>query len=145
MKLSTKGRYGLRLMLELALHSEEGPVLLRDIAQRQEISEKYLWQLIAKLKKAGLVNSLRGASKGYALARTPSEITLKDIISVLEGDICLVDCVNNPNSCKRAQTCVSREVWKEVNDNLLGTLASFTLKEIAERQKFKKASLTYAI
>lgn len=145
MKLSTKGRYGTRLMLDLAMHFGQGPIFLREIASRQEISEKYLWQLIPPLKNAGLVSSTRGAHGGYILAKPPARITIKDIVSVLEGAICLVECVDNPSSCKRADTCASRDIWNETAVNILKTLASYTLEDMVEKQKRKSKAFAYAI
>jgi len=124
-------------MLDLALHYGEGPVFLKDIAGRQEISEKYLWHLIVPLKTARLINSTRGSHGGYVLAKQPSEITLKDIVHVLEGPLCLVECVDNPSICNRAQTCAARDVWCEVSGKILQTLNSITLEEMVERQKSK--------
>jgi len=145
MKLSTKGRYGVRLMLDLAEHCDLGPVFLKDIAERQGISEKYLWQLISVLKNAGLVNSLRGAHGGYLLAKPSSEITLKDIIFVLEGQICLVDCLDAPSQCKRAEMCVTRDVWREINDTISLTLEGLTLAKLVEKQKYKTETVLYSI
>ena len=139
MKLSTKGRYGVRLMLDLALHYGEGPVLLKDIAERQDISEKYLWQLTDSLKIAGLINSTRGAHGGYALAKLPSKISLNDVVSVLEGKLCVVDCVNNPKICERAKTCITRDVWSEVSEKISKTLEIITLQDMIEKQKNKEA------
>jgi Rrf2 family protein len=144
-KLSTKGRYGTRLMIDLALHYGEGPVLLKDIAERQDISEKYLWQLIPPLKNAGLINSFRGAHGGYMLAKSPAEMTLKDIVTTLEGSLCLVECVDYPSLCKRAETCVARDVWQEVSQNILEVLESFTLEKLAEKQKTKTEVFAYVI
>ena len=132
MKLSTRGRYGVRLMLDLALHQGRGPVLLREIAKRQEISEKYLWQLINPLKAAGMINSLRGARGGYLLAKKPSEINLKQILAVLEGSLCLVDCVENPSNCERAPACITRDVWTEASKGILDVLESMTLEKMVE-------------
>ena len=137
MKLSTKGRYGTRLMLDLATYYGKGPVALKDIAKRQEISEKYLWQLISPLKIAGLVNSTRGPSGGYTLAKKPSEITLNDIVSVLDGPLCIVDCVKDPSLCKRSANCVTREVWSETSEELSKVLASKTLEDMIRKQKNK--------
>jgi Rrf2 family cysteine metabolism transcriptional repressor len=100
MKLSTRGRYGVRMMLELALHYGEGPILLKDIAERQGISEKYLWQLINPLKTTGLVNSLRGAHGGYVLAKAPEAISLKAILQILEG--------SGTSGERRRKTCSRR-------------------------------------
>jgi Rrf2 family protein len=137
MKLSTRGRYGVRLMLELALHYGEGPILLRDIAERQGISEKYLWQLINPLKTTGLVNSLRGAHGGYVLGKAPEAISLKAILRILEGPLCLVDCVDNPALCERSPSCISREIWGEASKNMQQTLEDTTLAAMVERQKDK--------
>ena len=137
MKLSTRGRYGVRLMLELALHYGEGPILLKDIAERQGISEKYLWQLINPLKTTGLVNSLRGAHGGYMLGKAPETISLKAILQILEGPLCLVDCVDNPALCERSLSCISRDIWGEASKNMQQTLEDTTLAAMVERQKEK--------
>ena len=139
MKMSTKGRYGVRLMIDLALHIGEGPVLLKDIAQRQGISEKYLWSLINPLKTVGLVRSIRGARGGYQLAKEPAEISLKDIMRVLEGPLCLVDCVENPSSCKRSPTCITRDVWCEASQGFMKTLEAMTLETMVDRHRIKGA------
>ncbi len=133
-KLSTKGRYGARLMMDLALHYGNGPIALKDIAERQEISEKYLWQLIVPLKIAGLINSTRGPQGGYTLSKSPSEITLKDIITVLDGPLCIVDCVDNPKICKRSESCVTRNIWEEVSNKISEILGSITLEDMIEKQ-----------
>ena len=122
MKLSTRSRYGVRLMLDLALNSTKGSVFLKDIAKEEEISEKYLSLIIIPLKAAGLVNSMRGAHGGYTLAKPASDITLKEIVDVLEGDTCLVDCVKNPSACSRSDTCASRDLWTILSDNISQTL-----------------------
>jgi Rrf2 family protein len=137
MKLSTRGRYGVRLMLELALHYGEGPILLKDIAERQGISEKYLWQLINPLKTTGLVNSQRGAHGGYVLGKAPEAISLKAILQILEGPLCLVDCVDNPSLCERSLSCISRDIWGEASKNMQQTLEDTTLAAMVERQKEK--------
>lgn len=145
MKLSTKGRYGVRLMIDLALHCGKGHVLLKDIAERQEISEKYLWQLIPPLKNAGLINSFRGAHGGYMLAKAPAHITLKDIVTTLEGSLSLAECVDHPSLCKRANTCASRDVWQEVSEKILEVLESFTLEEMMKKHKSKARAFAYVI
>jgi Rrf2 family protein len=138
MKLSTKGRYGVRLMLDLAAHYGERPVLLREISQREDISEKYLWHLINPLKSAGLIHATRGAHGGYELAKAPAEITVKDIFEVVEGPICLVDCVEKPATCERSDFCVARDLWGDASRVLAETLAKTTLASLIERQKDKK-------
>jgi Rrf2 family protein len=145
MKLSTKGRYGVRFMMELALHNGDGPVLLKDIAERQEISEKYLGQLIPPLKNVGLISSVRGARGGYMLAKPPAQITLKDIVTTLEGSMCLVECVDDPSVCKRSATCAARDVWSEIAQKMLQTLESLTLEKMIEKQRNKIEALIYFI
>jgi Rrf2 family protein len=113
MKLSTKGRYGVRLMIDLAAHYGEGPVLLREIAKREEISEKYLSNFVNPLKAMGLLEATRGVHGGYILGKAPTEITMKEIIEVLEGPLCLVDCVEKPVACNRAAFCIARDLWSE--------------------------------
>ena len=142
MKLSTKGRYGVRLMIDLASHYGEGSVLLREISKREEISEKYLWQLINPLKAAGLVTATRGAHGGYVLAKPPSKITLKEILQVLEGPMCLVDCVEKPSSCRRVPMCPARDIWSEVAEGIGRILTTTTLADMAERQRTKREKST---
>jgi Rrf2 family protein len=146
MKLSTRGRYGVRLMLELALRFGEGPVLLKDIAVRQAISEKYLWHLINPLKTMGLIKSIRGAHGGYVLAKDPAEINLRDILRILEGSLCLVDCVDNPGACDRSESCITRDIWSETSRNISRTLESVTLEKMVERQRNRgEGALSYSI
>ncbi|OPY09528.1 MAG: HTH-type transcriptional regulator CymR [Syntrophus sp. PtaB.Bin001] len=125
-------------MLDLALHYKEGPIFLKDIAQRQGISEKYLWQLIHPLKATGLINSTRGAHGGYVLAKEPGEISLKDIMQVVEGSLSLVDCVDNAAVCQRAETCITRDVWQEATQGMLQTLGALTLESMIKRQAEKE-------
>lgn len=146
MRLSTRGRYGARLMLELALNYGNGRVLLKDIARRQEISEGYLEHLLPPLKAAGLVNSARGAHGGYMLAKTPSEITLREVVQVLEGSLSPAECVDTPSVCQRVRSCVTRDIWKELGEKISHTLESITLKDMVEMQRDKaEASPMYNI
>lgn len=132
--MSTKGHYGVKAMFDLAQHHGQGPIPLKSVAERQELSEHYLEQLIAGLRKAGLVKSLRGAQGGYTLAKDPSEIRVGDIIRVLEGPIAPVDCVNqeDPNCCNKADSCITRGVWEKVRDSINGVLDSITLADMVE-------------
>ncbi|MFZ3132198.1 MAG: Rrf2 family transcriptional regulator [Desulfosporosinus sp.] len=134
MKLSTKGRYGVRVMFDLAQHMGEGPVSLKSIVERQDMSEHYLEQLVFGLRKAGLVKSVRGAQGGYLLGREPGKITVGDIIRVLEGPIAPVDCVSeeNPECCAIADYCVTRTIWKKVRDSIAEVLDSITLETMLE-------------
>jgi Rrf2 family protein len=145
MRLSTRGRYGVRLMIDLALHNGNGPVMLKDISRRQGISQKYLWNLINPLKSAGLVKSTRGAHGGFTLARDPAGISVTDILQVLEGSLCLVDCVENPSACEKSTNCVARDVWCLASGNLRQTLASVTLAHLMEKQRGKRAPAEYEI
>jgi len=133
MKLSTRTRYGSRLILELALKYGEGPVFLKDISHSQEISLKYLGQLIIPLKIAGIVKSSRGAHGGYFLARHPEKIKLKEIFQVLEGPVSLVECLANPDVCHRNKKCVTRYFWKEINEIFLNTLNNITVMDMVDK------------
>lgn len=137
MRLSTKGQYGVRAMLELALSYGEGPISLKTIAEKQDISEHYLEQLIAVLKKAGLVKSTRGAQGGYTLAMEPKDITVGDILRALEGPLAPVDCVADDTEveCQRADFCVSRLVWQKIKDSLNKVVDSITLQDMIDDYK----------
>jgi len=138
-KLSTKGRYGTRLMLNLALHYEEGKeaVVLKNISNEEDLSIRYLEQIIIPLKIHKLVKSVRGAGGGYTLAKHPSEITLCAIIEVLEGSCALVDCVEDPDSCERMTECATFEVWKEASELLKNYFESITLQDLVKIAKKK--------
>ncbi len=138
MKLSTKGRYGTRAMVDLAFHYGQGPILLKDIAKRQQISEKYLEHIITSLKVAGLVKSIRGSHGGYILAKSPAQIKLSQVIKVLEGSIAPVECVDDPKVCSRAKLCVTRDIWKKIKRAIDEILESITLKDLVEREKKKE-------
>jgi Rrf2 family protein len=133
-------------MLDLALHYGEGPVPLKDIAQRQEISEKYLWNLMGPLKNIGLIRSTRGSSGGFVLTKPPSEINMKEIVRALEGSLCLVECVDDPSTCDRADFCITRDIWSAMSDSVMQTLESWTLKDMIENQEQKaKPDFAYRI
>ncbi len=142
MKLSTKGRYGVRLMIDLAAHHGEGPVLLRDIAKRQAISEKYLSNLINPLKATGLLEATRGVHGGYVLGKAPADITMKEIVQAVEGPVCLVDCVGKPASCNRMPLCAAHELWSEAAEGMAEVLGKYTLADMVERQKSKRENAT---
>jgi Rrf2 family protein len=137
MKLSTRSSYGLRLMLYLALNYGKGPTFLKKIAEKEDISERYLSHLVILLKNAGFINSFRGAHGGYILAKKPSELILKDIIEILEGDLSLVDCVKDPSCCNKVSVCVTREVWIKLKEEITDILNSFTLQDLVNMQKEK--------
>ncbi len=138
MKLSTKGQYGTRALLDLALHQKEEPVLLRDIARRQQISLLYLEHLITPLVVGGIVRSTRGARGGISLAKPPEEIRLSEVIGLLEGSIAPVECVSNPEICTRSELCATRDIWGELKQAIDGVLESTTLQDLVERQKRKE-------
>ncbi|MFC1940810.1 RrF2 family transcriptional regulator [Chloroflexota bacterium] len=140
MKLSTRARYGTRALLDLALHSGEGPILLKDIAQRQQFSAMYLEHLITPLVAAGIVGSIRGAKGGVWLAKSSQEIKLSEVIQLLEGSLAPVECVNNPKHCPRSSFCVTRDIWSELKEAMNGVLESTTLQDLVERQKTKDRS-----
>jgi len=138
MKLSTRTRYGTRALLDLALHQDESPVSLKDIAERQQFSLQYLEHLITPLIAAGIVRSIRGPKGGVALAKPPNQITLSQIMKLLEGSTTLVECVDNPKLCSRSDSCVTRDIWDEMNKAMNGVMESTTLQDLVERQKNKK-------
>lgn len=137
MKLSTKGRYGARAMLDLALHytEEGGPVSLGAIAHRQGISEEYLEQIFSALRKAGLVESIRGAQGGYKPGRQAEKITVGDILRVLEGSLSPVDCADDGKtpSCERYDECVMRDVWRKMRDSINAAVDSVTLADLVAK------------
>ena len=125
-------------MLDLALHYGEGPVSVKDIAERQEVSERYLVHLMVSLKAAGLVKSMRGARGGFSLAEPPAQIKLSEIIQVLEGSIAPVECVDDPKACSRSERCVTRDIWAEMNRATSEVLESTTLEDLVQRQREKE-------
>lgn len=134
MKLSTKGRYGLRAMIDLADFSEEMPQSIASIAARQSISDSYLEQLMAKLKKAGLITSIRGSQGGYVLAKPGEEISVGDILRALEGDLSPVKCMGlkGDQACSGSGSCVTRNVWKRIDDSIQNAVDSIYLSELVE-------------
>lgn len=133
MKISTKGRYALRLMLDLALQGGGAPVALRDTAERQGISDKYLEQIVSPLARAGLVRSIRGAGGGYLLTRPPEEYPVGEILRVLEGDLAPVNCASGSTCCERADRCVTMEVWQEIQAAISQVVDRITLADLVRR------------
>lgn len=139
MRISTKGRYAIRLMLDLATNSGEGPISIKDIAKRQEVSEKYLEQIISVLNKSGYVQSIRGAQGGYILRKSPAEYTVGMILRTTEGSLDPVECVNSEGAeCERMDKCVTVEIWKRISDAVSGVVDSITLQDLMEWQKAKE-------
>ncbi len=132
MKLTTRFRYGARAMLDLAIHSDQRPVSLKDIARRQGLSLKYLETLFSALHAAGLVRSVRGAQGGYQLTQPPGEITLRRLYEVLEGSSPLVDCTADPKVCSRAESCVTQRVWSQLYQVCAEFLEGITLKDLMD-------------
>ena len=137
MKISTKGRYALRMMLDLALYSDGSPVPLRDVAARQEISDKYLEQIVTQLSRAGLVRSIRGAGGGYLLTRMPELYTVGEILRVLEGNLAPVSCADGVDCCGRADRCVTVEIWREIQAAVDGVVDNITLADLVNRYHAK--------
>jgi Rrf2 family protein len=127
-------------MLDLVEHYSQGPIPLKDVAERQDISEKYLWQVINPLKAAGLIIPIRGAHGGYVLARKPREISVRDIIIVLEGPLALVECMEKKSRCRRIPDCMAHDMWVEIGEKLDQTLREITLADIVERFHARRLS-----
>ena len=138
MKLSTRTRYGIRAILELAQNNSKRPLQLRIIAQHQDISVKYLEQLMSILRSAGFVRSMRGAKGGYMLAKAPNQVKLSDVFDCLEGHVTTVECVEDENYCARSADCVARQVWAQVQEAIKDVLQSITLQDLVDRAKDKK-------
>jgi Rrf2 family cysteine metabolism transcriptional repressor len=132
MKLSTRSRYGVRALLEMAIEYGNGPLQIKTIAEREKISNKYLEQLVALLKTSGLVQSIRGPKGGYVLARPPQDIKLSDVFAVLEGPVTTFDCLVDKNYCTRCGDCLTKNLWLKMQEAITGVLASVTLKDMAE-------------
>jgi Rrf2 family protein len=133
MKLSTRSRYGTRLMLEMARHYHEGPLQLGDIAKRQEVSVKYLEQIIIPLKKARYIESVRGRKGGHLLTKPPEEITVGEIVALLEQGTGLVECAADTTVCERADLCPTRLLWKEAYEAMFDRLEAVTLADLVAR------------
>ena len=139
MKISTKGRYGLRILIDLATHDPVKPRLIRDIAQSQQISEKYISRLVIALRQAKLIRSVRGVKGGFHLAKSPDEITLLEIMETMEGPISVVDCVQFPEKCKRQHLCPARSIWTELNDGIRELTKKITLDDILNAYRRQNA------
>ena len=145
MKLSSRTRYGMRAVLELSMEYGKKPMQIKTIADREDISNKYLEQLIAMLKAAGLVRSIRGPRGGYVLARPPQEITLKEVFLTLEGPMVPADCLQHPDFCPRCTDCATREIWHELQDSITRVLESYTLADLVDKSVRSKKASSYNI
>ena len=139
MKLSTRTRYGMRALVDLALNTTEKPVQLKDIAARQKISLSYLEHLVIPLITAGIIQSTRGARGGIKLARPANKVRLDEILEILEGPIAPVDCLKSDQACPRSGACATQDIWDEMKMAMLAVLRSKTLQDLADRQKSKSA------
>lgn len=138
MKISTKGRYALRLMMDLAIHNTGEPISLKDVARRQEISDKYLEQIISTLNKAGYVKSIRGAQGGYMLKKDPKDYTVGMILRVTEGSLAPVDCVEEGMAeCERMNECATVLIWQKINEAVNNVVDNITLEDLVEWQMQK--------
>jgi len=144
MKISTRTRYGIRAMLELAANYNTGPLQIRLIAQRQNISVKYLEQLMAILKSAGFIRSVRGTKGGYLLAKPPGRISINDLFAVLEGPIVTVECVENQSYCAKVADCTARVLWAQLQEALQSTLQAVTLQDLLDGAR-ERVALDYQI
>lgn len=144
MKISTKGRYALRLMLDLAQHCEEQEYIsIKKVSQRQDISEKYLEQIVAQLSRAGFVKSTRGAQGGYKLVQKPKDYTVGMILRQIEGNLSSVSCLEeSPNKCSRCNKCVTLEVWQQINDAVDSVIDNITLQDLVEKQLAQASRLS---
>jgi Rrf2 family transcriptional regulator, cysteine metabolism repressor len=144
MRMSTKARYGLRVMVALANRYGQGPVFLKDIAQEQELSEKYLSRIVIDLRSAGLLDAFRGSNGGYILTRAPNKITVGQVVNVLE-DMTPVECLKDAGVCGRVETCSANEVWRRLNNAIQDTLGSITLEDMLTfgRQKNENYTMYY--
>jgi Rrf2 family cysteine metabolism transcriptional repressor len=137
MKLTTKGRYGTRALLDIALNCQERPITLKEIARRQQIPLSYLEHLISPLVEGGVIRSTRGVGGGVSLAKSPGEIRLSEVIGLLENSTAPTECVDNPQVCSRSQSCATRDIWGEIKAAMDRVLRSTTLEDLVERQRGK--------
>ena len=132
MKISTKGRYGLRILLDLAIYDRGEPRLIRDISESQQISMKYVSRLVINLRKAGLIQSIRGVHGGFRLNRQPRDISVLDVVEAMEGPVSLVDCVSRPEKCARHDQCATRDIWSRLSSGVRELMREITLQDIID-------------
>ncbi len=134
MQLTTKSRYIIRALIDIVINSNEGPVLVRDISERQSMSARYLEQLLLAPKAAGMVRATRGANGGFTLAKDPSSITLREIVQIMEGSISPTECADDPGICPSSNSCVTHEIWVKIKNATDEILESTTLQDLVNRQ-----------
>jgi Rrf2 family protein len=146
MRISTRTRYGLRLMVNLAINYGKGYAFLKDVSKKEGISEKYLSLIVIPLKAAGMLTAIRGVHGGYILSKHPSKISTKEIVEILEGDLSLVECSNDDAYCKKSKSCATHDIWYGLSEKIADYLNSFNLEELAEIQGNKSiTTVDYAI
>ncbi|MBN1787134.1 MAG: Rrf2 family transcriptional regulator [Sedimentisphaerales bacterium] len=145
MKISTRTRYGMRAILELAMAHKSEPLQIKVIAERQKISNKYLEQLVAIMKSAGLVRSIRGPHGGYLLAKEPKDIKLSEVFTILEGPVLTVECVDHKEICLSCADCITRQLWMQMNDAILEVLDRETLQDLVDMAHKSNNSVSYQI
>ena len=146
MRISTRSRYGIRMMINLAANYSRGHAFLKDIAREEEISEKYLSQIVIPLRRAGFLSASRGVHGGYTLARSPHEITAKEIVEVLEGDLDLIECTRDEDACNRVAGCASRGIWVGLSEKMTEYLSSMTLEDLLKiKQEKVSKTIEYSI
>lgn len=145
MKISMRGDYGVRAVVDLAQRYGRGPIQSAEIAARQGIPEPYLDQLLAALRKGGIVKSTRGPQGGHSLARPPEDITLADVVDVLEGPVNLLPCISQPSDCALSTTCAQRDIWVDITEMIRRTLAGVTIQGLAQRQAERESRPMYHI
>lgn len=143
MKISTKGRYGIKALMDLVIHSENESVTLKTICERQNISERYLEQIFSALRKAGIIRGRKGAQGGYTLAVNPKELTIKEILNVLEGESLLIDL--NSDSLDSLESFINENLWKEINTKINEYFESITLQDLVDKYELSKESIIYYI
>lgn len=141
MKLSTRSRYGVRLMVALASTDNNKSLFLKDIAASEDISEKYLSLIVIPLKAAGLIRSIRGSRGGYVLAKSPVDISICDIVEAVEGNTCLVPCVHRPESCPRTASCPTRNIWAQLTKTIRDTMSHVTLAQLTSDKKMPASAI----
>ena len=140
MRLSSKGRYSTRAMLDLAAHFGQGPIRIKDIAARQQISERYLEQLFIPLRRAGLIRSRRGVRGGFMLAKPPADIRMNEVIQITEGPVTPAKCVDKPELCPQSDVCIARNVWAEIGRATSEVLESTTLQDLLSERYLRLKS-----
>ncbi|MFC2039042.1 RrF2 family transcriptional regulator [Chloroflexota bacterium] len=141
MKLSTRGRYGTRAMLQIALHDQEGPISIKDIAEIEGLPWRYLSHVLRPLIKGGILRSAQGTGGGISLTRRPEDIRLSEVVKLLEGSIAPAECVHDEKLCEKTAYCVTRDIWCEMEEAMNRILESVSIRDLVDRQKVKQLAL----